>query len=180
MKKFLIKWLFGKTEQLLKLKEIDLVHFQEKLEAFEYEINLKREINDLKALSLIEDESILKDKESALNTLETTLNDVKHNLYKECLEFEDIKQKHYDLILKQKQSINKKRKELSDLESEIARENESKKLELDNYLLEIESKKVENAEIKIRNIETSEYSVVTIRGKEAVIDKYGNFKEFKK
>ena len=160
MKKFLIKYLFADYEQELLQKEKNLILFERKLNQLELEINRQEEINDLNALSLVYEKNVLNKKERSLEQLK--------------IDIEDKKKAHANFVILSKDSIAKKRKELSKYEKEL---NQNKIL-LDAYLQEIEEKKVENENIRIRNEEVANYKIVNVRGKEALIDKYGNFKQF--
>ena len=176
MKEFIKKYLFGDFQQVLLQKEKDLILFERKLNELEIELNLQEETNDLNALSIRDDRRRLQEKENALKGTENVLNGRFEFLKEQENELDSKKRLHSDFILKQKDSIAKKRKELSEYEKNLKIE---KKL-LDAYLQEIESTKEENEKIRVRNEEIANYKIVNIRGKEALIDKYGNFKEFKK
>ena len=84
IKKFLREWLFGKTEQLLETKEIDLELFRERLNEFDFELKIKNESIELQQLKIkdelvsIENEkTLLKTKENNLISEINILNDNK-------------------------------------------------------------------------------------------------------
>jgi DNA repair exonuclease SbcCD ATPase subunit len=175
MKAFLRKWLFGKTEQLLKTKEIDLELLKERLNEFNFELKVKAENLDIKQafvkeqLDTIENQiKLLKTKENNLIS-ETTL--LKKN--KELFELE--KEQNETYFNDQKDYLDKRLKSLKKIKNNLVTFENN----LENYKNEIEATKESYNEIKERNESVKDLQVVRLRGKEVLIDKYGNFKGFK-
>jgi DNA repair exonuclease SbcCD ATPase subunit len=175
MKAFLRKWLFGKTEQLLITKEIDLELLKERLNEFDFELKVKSENLDIKQafvkeqLDTIENQiKLLKTKENNLIS-ETTLL----NKNKELFELE--KEQNETYFNDQKDYLDKRVKSLKKIKNNLVTFEKN----LENYKNEIEATKESYNEIKERNESVKDLQVVRLRGKEVLIDKYGNFKGFK-
>lgn len=168
MIKFIKKRLFGKTEQALLQKELDL-------QRLEIDLNDKYRFLETTLIKEYEEEkSLLKSKEneyleaiklcqSELKKLEVEFNKIEAK--EQSLRNE--KQKHLNYVINIKERISKQFKEIAIL---------NKELKLKEQILKEKSKSL----VKKRKVAKQEEDLIetTIRGKKALIDKYGNFKKF--
>lgn len=94
MKEFLIKYLFGKTQKMLKYKEISLEKLTTKLENFEIELKIKSESLLLKQIYLIEQQDNLEKRLQRLKTIRTNLNLYKDKIEETKATYNDIKERN--------------------------------------------------------------------------------------
>lgn len=168
MIKFIKKRLFGKTEQALLQKELDL-------QRLEIDLNDKYRFLETTLIKEFEEEkSLLKSKEneyleaielckSELKKLEIELNKIEAK--KESLKNE--KQNHLNYVINTRAKLESRFKEV-----EIF----SKELKIKERLLKEKSKEI----IKKRKVAKQEEDLVEtlIRGRKCLVDKWGNFKRF--
>lgn len=168
MIKFIKKRLFWKTEQELLQKELDL-------QRLEIDLNDKYRFLETTLIKEYEEEkSLLKSKENEyLEAIELCKSELK----KLEIEFSKIeskeqslrneKQKHLNYVINIKERISKQFKEIAIL---------NKELKLKEQILKEKSKSL----VKKRKVVKQEEDLIetTIRGKKALIDKFGNFKRW--
>lgn len=168
MIKFIKKRLFGKTEQALLQKELDL-------QRLELDLNDKYRFLETTLIKEFEEEkSLLKSKENEYleaiekyvnerNKLEVELNKIE--ALKESLKNE--KQNHLNYVINTRAKLESRFKDV-----EIF----SKELKIKERLLKEKSKEI----IKKRKVAKQEEDLVEtlIRGRKCLVDKWGNFKRF--
>jgi DNA repair exonuclease SbcCD ATPase subunit len=178
---FIKKALFGKTLSALNEREKSLSEFESYL--LEKQLNQQKEAKNLsfKEQLLEEGNLLLQDKKNVLKALkldllkrQSEIESKERELNISFESFEELKMSFDVFVNEQEEIINTKFKDLAEYENEL----QDRKEFLDAYYEDIESKKVESETIKARNEEIADYKVVMVRGKEALIDKYGNFKQF--
>jgi hypothetical protein len=94
MKEFLRKWLFGKTDQLLKLKEIDLQFSKEKLNNFDLELKVKSESLLLKEAYLIEQKEYIDKRLEKLKTIRSNLKSYELQVEEKKVTYNEIKERN--------------------------------------------------------------------------------------
>ena len=168
MIKFIKKRLFGKTEQALLQKELDL-------QRLEIDLNDKYRFLETTLIKEFEEEkSLLKSKENEyleaielckveLKKLEVELNKIE--ALKESLKNE--KQNHLNYVINTRAKLESRFKDV-----EIF----SKELKIKERLLKEKSKEI----IKKRKVAKQEEDLIEtlIRGRKCLVDKWGNFKKF--
>ena len=94
MKEFLRKYLFGKTQKMLKEKEINLEKLNSRLKDFELELKVKSESLLLKQIYLIEQNKNIEKRLARLKTIRTNLNFYKKEIDKTKETYNEIKQRN--------------------------------------------------------------------------------------
>ena len=94
MKEFLRKYLFGKTQKMLKEKEINLEKLNSRLKDFELELKVKSESLLLKQIYLIEQNKNIEKRLERLKTIRTNLNFYKKEIDKTKETYNEIKQRN--------------------------------------------------------------------------------------
>jgi hypothetical protein len=94
MKEFIIKYLFGKTQKMLKEKEISLEKLSAKLNNFEIELKVKSENLLLKQIYLIEQNQNIEKRLERLKTIRTNLNLYKNKVEEKKVTYNEIKERN--------------------------------------------------------------------------------------
>ena len=175
MKRILIKWLFGKTEQLLIQKENDLDNLRINLEANNMLLRdrLYKDIENQKELLTIKINKV----DALLDAYEDKLKKVNDG-YNNLLEKqEEVKIERENIVKEKQKAINDVINIRASLEKRFNDVNrEEKDLKIKHQILKEKSKKL-IAKTKVIEEEKNFYET-TIRGRKCLVDKYGNFKRF--
>lgn len=181
---FIKKALFGKTLRALNERENSLGEFNEYL--LDKELNLHEDAKNLafKEQLLQEGNLLLQDKKNVLKALkldllkrQSEIESKERELNISFESFEELKMSFDVFVNEQEEIINEKFNgllqqeiELKDYESVLNQFKDSLDKQEAEFSIKIKEK---------QELESDGNQVVTLRGKEIIIDKYGNFKKFK-
>lgn len=180
---FIKKALFGKTLSAIHAKEMDLALWQDRLKKqetiltdYNFALSEQAKENEFKRVYLENDKELLQDSKRFVKSLENTLKTKLNNLDKDKTDFDKLKSDFYAKMEKNTLANEKRVLKLKNFKSELYdyhTQLEKQKAEID-VMKEYLQTKIEQKDA----LEVNDMRTITLRGKEVVIDKYGNFKGF--
>jgi hypothetical protein len=179
------KALFGKTLRAIEEQESKLLRVSIELNELDNALKLERKKLTFERTSLDQVHELLKEQKEAnrkhrndLICEQAKLNKLEDNLLKDRFQFEHDFKAFNELKQQQEYEHTENVKELLEVEKELIK----KMSEYDEKLIKLKQqeelavlKKKQKDELKVIN-----QKLIEVRGKEVMIDKYGNFKGFKK
>lgn len=180
---FIKKALFGKTLSAIHAREMDLALWQDRLKKqesilkdYNFVLSEQAKENESKRVYLENDKELLEDSKKFVKSLESAFKTKLNNLDKDKVEFDKLKSEFYAKMEKSSLANEKRVLKLKNFKAELYdyhTQLEKQKAEVD-ALQEFLQTKIEQKDA----LEVNEMRTISLRGREVVIDKYGNFKAF--
>lgn len=182
---FIKNALFAKTLSAIQVEQERLVRVSIELNELDSALKLDRKKIESERTSLDQMHKLLSEQKE-VNTVHRNdlilesnrLNAVKEHLNRQKEKFEVEKTEFDKYLAEQSEIIDTKILELQEIEEELISNSsivDEKLIELEKEIELYKAKKQQKQELKVIN-----HKVINVRGKDVIIDKYGNFKRFSK
>lgn len=179
------KALFGRTLSAIQVDQERLVRVSIDLDTLKSELYLERKKIESERTSLNQMHKLLSEQKEVNTTHRNNLiiesnrlNSVKEHLNRQKERFEVEKTEFTMYLSEQSEFMDTKILELQEVEEELISNSsmiDEKLIDLEKEIELYNAKKQQKQELKVIN-----HKVINVRGKDVIIDKYGNFQRFSK